>query len=60
MSYKIRTENGEVKKDIYEFAIDTPDDLANLPRHCGMGSIAIIISTSEVYMKNGDGEWIKL
>lgn len=59
-NYKIVVENGEVKKDIYEVVIDTPEDVASLPRHFGTGSVAIVTSTAEVYMKNNDGEWVKL
>ena len=42
-----------------EYILDTPDDLKELPEHkdCSPGSTAFIISTSQVYMKNGQGEW---
>lgn len=52
--------NGEIQYNINEYCIDTPDDIANLPVDCAMGSIAIVISTAEVYMKNGSGEWVNL
>ena len=59
-NYKIIAENGETKKDIYELVVDTPEDMAELPRHFGAGSTVIVISTAEVYMKNLEGEWVKL
>lgn len=52
--------NGEIQYNINEYCIDSSDDIANLPKDCAMGSTAIVISTSEVYMKNGTGDWVKL
>lgn len=45
-----------------EFILDTPEDLNNLPKFqdCSPGSTAFIISTSQVYMKNGQGEWLEV
>ena len=59
-NYKIVAENGETKKDIYELVVNTPEDMTELPRHFGAGSTVIVISTAEVYMKNLEGEWVKL
>lgn len=59
-NFKIVAENGETKKDIYEIVVDTPEDIIDLPRHFGTGSVAIVVSTAEVYMKNNEGEWVKL
>lgn len=52
--------NGEVTYGIVEFVCDSPDEIESLPRGAEMGSTCIVISTSEVYMKNGVGEWVKL
>ena len=52
--------NGEIQYDVNEYCIDSPDEIANLPKDCAMGSTAIVISTAEIYMKNGSGEWVKL
>lgn len=57
---KIVRQNGETQYDIYEFVVDTPEDIKDLPTRVGMGSTCIVISTSEVYMKNSKGEWVKL
>ena len=52
--------NGETAYNVNEYVIDSPDDIKNLPKHCKMGSSALIISTGEVYIKNGLGEWVKI
>ena len=57
--YKIIANDGQKSYGIKEYACDTIDDLATLPP-CPMGSIAIVIDTAEVYMKNSKGEWVKL
>ena len=51
--------DGDVVYGVNEYVCDTIEDLASLPP-CGMGSTAIVISTSEVYMRNGKGEWVKI
>jgi hypothetical protein len=45
-----------------EFAIDTEEDVATLPtdNEVGVGSAAICIGNSEVYMLNSKREWVKL
>lgn len=58
--YKMTSQNGDVVYDIKEFVCDTPDDIANLPQAAGMGSTCVVISTSEVYMMNSKGEWVKI
>lgn len=57
---KLISANGDIQYDVNEYVIDTPEDLMNMPKDCAMGSIAIVVSTSEVYMKNSAGEWVKL
>lgn len=57
--YKITSNDGDVAYGIKEFVCDTIDDLETLPS-CRMGSVAIIIATASVYMKNSKGEWVKL
>ena len=49
-----------VQYDGTEYVWDSLEDIPNLPHHCAMGSVAVIISTAEVYMKNSNGEWVKL
>lgn len=56
----LTSSSGNIQYDINEYVCDSQEDIPNLPNHCAMGSTAIIISTSEVYMKNSNGEWVKL
>ena len=53
------------QQDTYytEYAGDTPADLASLPteeRYVKPGSVAIVISTSDVYMLNSQREWVMI
>jgi hypothetical protein len=57
--YKMTAHDGNTAYGIKEFVIDTAADLTTIPP-CQMGSVALDISTSEVYMVNGNGEWVKL
>lgn len=57
--YKITSNDGDISYGIKEFVCDSVDDLSILPP-CQMGSVAIIIATAEVYMKNSKGEWVRL
>ena len=57
--YKIIANDGDVAYGVKEFACDTLEDLDNLPP-CSMGSTAIVISIAEVFMLNGQKEWVKL
>lgn len=57
--YKITSNDEDVAYGVKEFVCDSIDDLEILPS-CQMGSVAIIIATASVYMKNSKGEWVKL
>ena len=57
--FKLTASNGEVQYDVNEYACDTPEDLKDLPS-CSMGSVAIVISTAELFMLNSKKEWVKL
>ena len=50
--------NGTAPYGLYKFAIDSIDDLVDLPKGAKMGSEAIVTATSEIYIKNGNGEWV--
>jgi hypothetical protein len=60
MAYRISKANGDSAHDIIEYVVDTPEDILHLPTTAGWGSICIVISTSEVYMKNSLGEWVRM
>lgn len=51
------SQNGHQSYGIKEYILDEPADLDNLPITDKMGSTAFIISTSQIYMINGKGEW---
>ena len=57
---KLMSTNGQIQYDHDEYLIDTVEDLQNIPKRVAMGSIALVISTSDVYMKDSSGEWVKL
>lgn len=58
--YKLIASSGESAYGVNEYAVDTPEDIQNLPTQGAMGSIVIVISTGEVYMKNSEGKWVKI
>lgn len=59
--HKLFSHEGEVTYNTREWICDTPEDLQNLPSDStAMGSTAFIISTSELYMLNGEGRWIRV
>lgn len=54
----IMKNGGHDTYNIKQFTLDTPDDLPNLPTSgIAVGSAALVISTSDVYMLNSKGEW---
>ena len=57
---KIIAQNGQVAYDVYEYIVDTYEDIETIPARAGAGSTALVIESSEVYIKNTSGEWIKL
>lgn len=59
MNSVIQNDNSKVY-GVNDYVCDTVADIASLPQKCKMGSTAFIIATSEVYMKNGEGKWVKI
>lgn len=52
---------GVVDYGLKEFVLDSVEDLKSLNIiECSPGSVAFIIPTSQVYMKNGQGEWLEI
>lgn len=57
----IMKQNNAVQANINEYVADTPDDIKDLPtKKIQPGSICIVVSTSQVYMLNGEKEWVEL
>ena len=54
---KLMSTNGQVQYDHDEWVVEKEEDLKLLPRKSSMGSVAIVISTGKVYMKDSFGEW---
>ena len=54
------SQSGHTAYGLKEFALDTPEDLNNLPIDITPGSIAFIISTGSVYMLNNQSEWVEV
>lgn len=52
--------SGTTAYGIQHFICDTPDDIPNLSTAVAQGSTAFVISTSEKYMLNSQGQWIKI
>ena len=59
--YSVISHDGDTQYGVNEYVCDSIDDLVILPR-CAAGSIAIVLeeNNSAVYMKNSQGEWVKL
>jgi hypothetical protein len=52
--------DGEVLYGIKEFLLDSPEDLSQLPTNVKTGSTALIISSSALYMLNGNKQWVEI
>jgi hypothetical protein len=60
MGYKLISTNGDVQYNVNEYIVDTPEDLEKLPYNCVMGSSALCLSNSSVYIKNSKGKWVEI
>lgn len=58
MAIKMVSTNGQIQYNVDEFVVDTPDDIKKLPNRSVMGSMALCLSTSDVYVKDGKGKWV--
>lgn len=54
--YTVRAHDGDVEYGINEYVCDTEEELKDLPR-CKMGSAALVLENSTVYVKDGNGDW---
>ena len=57
--YTVRAHDGDIEYGINEYVCDTIDDLQDLPR-CKMGSVALVLEDSSLYVKDGNGDWRKI
>lgn len=58
---KIYSNGGRIQYGVKEFMLDDEEDLKDLP-HEGVeeGSVAFVISTSDIYMITSTGIWVKI
>lgn len=49
--------NNTVSHYLYEFVVDSVEELNQLPTNCEMGSTAYVIENSTNYIKNGNNQW---
>lgn len=54
------SQNGDVQYNIREYVVDTESEIDNLPKDAAMGSIALVLSTTELFMLDGQGKWVKI
>lgn len=56
----VASSSGRTTYGIKEYCLDTPSDLTDLMKNDDdlPGSTAIVISTGEKYILNGQGQWI--
>ena len=53
-------QDGETVYGVKEYIVDVPADISNLPTNVPkikVGSTALVISTGDRYILNGNGEW---
>ena len=55
---KLVEQNGKNSYGIKEYVIDTKNELYTNIFYCDMGSTAFIIETQEIYILNGQQEWV--
>lgn len=63
MAYSLYKQDGEIIYGVKDFIVDTPADIATLPTDLDkikVGSQAFVISSSERFMLNSQGAWIKV
>lgn len=53
-------QDGETLYGIKEFILDSVDDIPSLPTNIKVGSSALIISTGELYIFNGEKQWVEI
>jgi hypothetical protein len=41
----------------WEFVLDSPDDVANLPKACAGSTAMVVDGSGKIYMVNASGEW---
>lgn len=55
---KILSTSGHTTYGLKEYVVDNLTDINTLPINDPMGSTALVIATGELYIMNGNKEWI--
>ena len=51
---------GRIHYDVCDLICDYETDVENLPNDKAVGSTALVLETSNLYMINSEGQWIKV
>lgn len=60
MAINMIATNGQKQYHVDEYVIDSPDDISKLPTLAAPGSVALCTSNGELYIKNGNKEWVAI
>ena len=55
---KMTETNGNIQYNVNSYVCDTEEEVQKLPLNASMGSTAFVIETSNLYMLNGQREWV--
>lgn len=55
--FKAIKESGKEKYNVTEFVCDTIDDIKDLPTAVEVGSTALVVEGTKVFMLNNNKEW---
>lgn len=54
----LHKQDGETLYGIKEYLLDSPQDIEKLPTNVRVGSSALVISTGDLYIFNGNEVWV--
>lgn len=60
MGYNTLSQSGHTTYGIKEFVVDTVEDVKKLPTDIPMGSAALVIENSSVWILNSQKDWKEL
>lgn len=52
------SQNGDIQYNILKYIVDKVNDIPNLPLNGAMGSTAEVIETGEIFILNGEKQWV--
>lgn len=60
MAYKVTSNGSNIQSDVVELVVDTTAELNDVPTTFGVGSDAIVLEDSSVWMLGNDKQWHEL